>query len=69
MTRRPASVGIRLEPKPWCPYCGAKMVLRTNRHTGDRFWGCSQYPDCKGTRDIDPDTGESVVYGMDGRPR
>jgi len=38
---------------PNCPVCGASMVLRTARkgaHAGSRFWGCSAYPACKGTR-------------------
>lgn len=34
-----------------CPDCGAMMKLRTNRQNGNKFWGCSKYPDCKGTRD------------------
>ena len=34
---------------PACPQCGGLMVLRTARNTGSQFWGCSQYPDCKGT--------------------
>ena len=38
--------------KPRCPVCGKAMVLRTARKgpkTGETFWGCSGYPDCKGT--------------------
>ena len=35
-----------------CPKCGAPMVKRTNRRTGDAFWGCANYPDCRGTRPI-----------------
>ena len=34
---------------PACPQCGGLMVLRTAKNTGSQFWGCSQYPDCKGT--------------------
>lgn len=33
-----------------CPRCGSKMVNRTNRKTGDAFWGCVGFPKCKGTR-------------------
>lgn len=36
-----------------CPRCGKAMVLRTARkgpRAGEAFWGCSGYPDCKGTR-------------------
>jgi restriction system protein len=38
---------------PACPQCGKPMRLRTARQgpkAGSRFWGCSAYPDCKGTR-------------------
>ena len=40
-------------PAPACPHCGLAMVLRTarsGRNAGSQFWGCSAYPDCKGTR-------------------
>ena len=30
-----------------CPECDSKMVVRTNRSTKERFWGCSAWPDCK----------------------
>lgn len=33
-----------------CPLCGGTLVLRTARATGQRFWGCSNYPACKYTR-------------------
>lgn len=35
---------------PDCPRCGAQMVQRTKRKTGDRFWGCSAFPACRGIR-------------------
>lgn len=36
---------------PPCPSCGKMMVVRTaksGKNTGNQFWGCSGYPDCKG---------------------
>jgi ssDNA-binding Zn-finger/Zn-ribbon topoisomerase 1 len=36
-----------------CPDCGSKMISRLNKSNNQRFWGCSQYPKCKGTRDTD----------------
>jgi restriction system protein len=39
---------------PDCPLCGKPMVERMARrgpNSGTRFWGCSSYPACKGTRD------------------
>jgi restriction system protein len=35
-----------------CPTCDAGMVLRKNRSTGAGFWGCVNYPRCKGTRAV-----------------
>ena len=37
---------------PSCPDCGEPMRERTSR-TGP-FWGCSQYPDCRGRRPMPP---------------
>jgi restriction system protein len=34
---------------PACPKCGGAMVQRANRTTNKPFWGCSNYPTCKGT--------------------
>jgi four helix bundle suffix protein len=38
------------EPSPECPRCGQSMRRRKSAK-GD-FWGCSGYPECKGTRPI-----------------
>lgn len=48
---------IITKPEPSCPTCGAKMVLRRPKaHQNYKpFWGCSQYPDCDGTRNIRSD--------------
>jgi restriction system protein len=35
-------------PSPECPHCG-KPMRRRKSAKGD-FWGCSAFPDCKGTR-------------------
>lgn len=38
-----------------CPACGAAMkkrVAKRGGNTGGEFWGCIQYPACKGTRNI-----------------
>ena len=40
------------EDAPACPKCGGIMRVRYGK-TGD-FWGCINYPACKGTRDIAP---------------
>jgi ssDNA-binding Zn-finger/Zn-ribbon topoisomerase 1 len=36
-----------------CPECGGPMVSRVNGWSRQRFWGCSAYPDCRGTRNTD----------------
>ena len=35
---------------PPCPKCKCKMAVRVNKANGARFWGCTTYPSCKGTR-------------------
>ena len=35
-----------------CPSCDAELVFRKNRSTGAGFWGCTNYPECKGTRPV-----------------
>lgn len=33
---------------PACPYCGGRMVLRTRKKDGTKFYGCESYPKCRG---------------------
>lgn len=50
--------GIQTKPEPWCPLCGARMVLHKpgpGKKTRRAFWGCSEWPDCEGTREIRED--------------
>lgn len=38
---------------PTCPQCGSRMVRRLakrGRNSGNYFWGCSRFPQCRGTR-------------------
>lgn len=44
---KPASASAA---SPDCPNCGAPMIRRTNRRSGNSFWGCPKYPSCRGTR-------------------
>lgn len=37
---------------PACPKCSSPMVERSNRTTGQEFWGCQGYPNCRGTMPI-----------------
>ncbi len=50
--RSDGSDGSDKSDGPACPKCGKPMLQRTARQgpkTGQAFWGCSGYPDCKGT--------------------
>lgn len=38
-----------------CPLCGRKMVIRTAKkgsNAGEKFWGCSTFPICRGTKPL-----------------
>lgn len=44
------------EAKPACPVCGGDMVQRTSRrggNAGNAFWGCTNYPKCRGVLPIE----------------
>jgi hypothetical protein len=45
---RPPAPPPEPEPVPTCARCKSPMVRRTSEY--GRFWGCSSYPACKGTR-------------------
>jgi DNA helicase-2/ATP-dependent DNA helicase PcrA len=48
---------------PTCPKCNAPMAMRTRRSDGSQFYGCTRYPSCNGTRnlnDVDTDTTSTV---------
>lgn len=58
-TQQPASgLGRQRSPvstqhSPSCPVCSSAMMLREAKRgasAGKSFWGCSDYPRCKGTR-------------------
>lgn len=39
------------ELEPLCPICGQEMIKRTakkGKNAGNTFWGCSQFPNCRG---------------------
>lgn len=43
------------EVSPPCPLCGSEMKKRTakkGRNAGRKFWGCSQYPNCRGVEQL-----------------
>ena len=41
---------------PDCPVCGKAMVQREakkGKNSGNKFWGCTQYPKCRGVLDLE----------------
>ena len=52
-TRAPRPASAPTAAPPGCPDCGSVMVARKARKgptAGRSFWGCVNYPQCKGTR-------------------
>ena len=49
---------------PACPKCGQPMVLRVVKkeslQKGKRFWGCQNFPRCRGLREYKPQNGETA---------
>lgn len=51
----PGSRAASIADTPTCPVCQSVMKIKTARkgaNAGNEFWGCSQYPACKGARSI-----------------
>ena len=54
-TLKSAANSNSFEAVPHCPICNALMVKRLARRgagAGSTFWGCSNYPKCRGTRAV-----------------
>lgn len=44
---------VPMVTSPACPVCGKHMierVVKSGPKAGNKFWGCTQYPRCRGTR-------------------
>lgn len=50
LQRNEAEEAHGVSSSPDCPRCGNAMVQRFNKQTKDRFWGCTKFPRCMGTR-------------------
>ncbi len=50
LRKRIDHVTNKFSEEVWCPDCGAPMAQRENKQTKGHFWGCTQYPACRGTR-------------------
>lgn len=50
------AVSLKTVKTPSCPACTKPMVLRVAKRggsSGSTFWGCSGFPTCRGTRQVD----------------
>ena len=62
LRREALPLGARAQPTPEgadpdCPDCGAPMARRTARrgpNAGNQFWGCTEFPECRGIRNLTP---------------
>ena len=53
------SLKERFSSETACPKCGAELVLRTVRkgpNAGNQFYGCSRWPSCHYTRDLEAES-------------
>ena len=53
--QRTVEPSIVMDLNPSCPRCGSAMVSRKAQKgpsAGSSFWGCSRFPDCRGTRPV-----------------
>ena len=42
-----------------CPTCGGKMLKRFRRWDNQPFWGCENFPDCRGVVNMDGSVGRN----------
>lgn len=55
-TTETVSVNASSLIEPSCPRCASPMITRTARrgaNAGSQFYGCTRYPQCRGTRPAD----------------
>lgn len=67
--KKPTALAIKNESEqlaitPVCPKCGAEMNKRVGRlgnTAGKEFWGCSTFPECNGTRQLEYAASDGVT--------
>jgi hypothetical protein len=55
VTTDTVDAGSEASAKVTCPSCGGPMKLRTARRgesAGEKFYGCTKFPKCRGTRPL-----------------
>jgi ssDNA-binding Zn-finger/Zn-ribbon topoisomerase 1 len=56
---------------PDCPVCSKPMVQREakkGKNAGNKFWGCTQYPKCRGVLDTEEVVEEVAEEAVDTEP-
>jgi len=61
------ALNLPIESGPACPRCGAATRKRSSKNGA--FWGCSQYPDCKGIVAIENKTAKNTKSNPVGKSR
>ena len=66
----PSQPGVpeKQNPAPLCPKCGREMVLRTAKrgsNQGEQFWGCPDYPNCRGVLPFISTNSTNLVVGKE----
>lgn len=54
---RKSQQSVREPQDVLCPLCESTMIVRTAKHgtnAGQKFWGCSDFPKCRGTKPYRP---------------
>lgn len=62
------TTGAGMIEETTCPECGGRMVSRKNSKTGQFFWGCAKYPECRGTRNTEGEAPHEATRRDDGLP-
>lgn len=52
--KKTISLNKPTEITPVCPNCGKSMVFKDAKNYGFNFWGCSDYPICRGVSKYNP---------------
>jgi ssDNA-binding Zn-finger/Zn-ribbon topoisomerase 1 len=57
------AISLEREKLPLCPKCGAKMRLVSGKR--GKFYGCTYFPECNGTRPHESEINDGINYDED----
>jgi len=49
LTSRIEETTRKFQQEQLCPLCGSQMAIRVAKQSKNEFWGCTNFPTCKGT--------------------